>query len=54
MSNPFLSLHPVVELIARKAQKILLATGQAIEDPMRPDKGEQMVSEQYVSQTWVT
>jgi len=39
MSNPFEALRPALEYIAREA-KVLPATGQAIEDLMRPDHAE--------------
>jgi len=39
MSNPFEALRPALEYIAREA-KVLPATGQAVEDLMRPDHAE--------------
>ena len=39
MSNPFAGLRPALEVIAREAE-ILPATGQALEDLMRPDQEE--------------
>ena len=39
MSNPFEGLRPALEVMAREGE-ILPATGQAIEDLMRPDQEE--------------
>ena len=39
MRNPFAALQPALEVITREAQ-VLPATGQAIEDLMRPDHAE--------------
>ncbi|MEW5934365.1 MAG: hypothetical protein AB1816_12385 [Bacillota bacterium] len=39
MGNPFAGLRPALELISREAQ-VLPATGQAMEDLMRPDHDE--------------
>jgi len=39
LPNPFLGLRPALEAIAREAE-ILPATGQALEDLMRPDQEE--------------
>ncbi len=39
MANPFAGLRPALEVIAREAE-ILPATGQAVEDLMRPDQDE--------------
>lgn len=39
MANPFAGLRPALEVIAREAE-ILPATGQALEDLMRPDQDE--------------
>ncbi len=37
--NPFAALQPALQVIAQEA-KVLPATGQAIEDLMRPDHAE--------------
>src|SRR5207247_1700182 len=39
MGNPFEGLRPALEVIAQEA-KVLPATGQALEDLMRPDHAE--------------
>ena len=39
MPNPFAGLRPALEVIAQEAE-ILPATGQALEDLMRPDQDE--------------
>jgi len=39
LANPFIGLQPALEVIAREA-KVLPATGQAMEDLMRPDHAE--------------
>jgi hypothetical protein len=39
MGNPFEGLRPALEVIANEA-KVLPATGQALEDLMRPDHAE--------------
>jgi hypothetical protein len=39
MPNPFIGLRPALEVMVREGE-ILPATGQAVEDLMRPDQEE--------------